>query len=298
MGELSKVCFQIVLTCLHLARIGRPDISWSVNKLARAITNSTKSSDKRLARLISYIHHTNEYRQCCYATQNNNADWGLFQDLILQETLKMPGSFIARKALRWTRIILWMDQRSKTTSHWKRYSDTVQQGELRSDRNSKLVNEFFIQFSSFHHNDTFKAGDWSSCISLKFVHLTDHDCVKRQRKTWESRKRKYEWDWFPPSACVKFTCWTERKNGESGIDSCWPSKPKMTRSRHQEEFCAPLKVTRSCQYFRFTSFTQFYRSWNQFCRRRFTHGRYSRSRNHDGSGRPDVAQTNQKSQTK
>ena len=33
-GELSKVCSQIVLKCLYLARIGRPDIPWSVNKLA------------------------------------------------------------------------------------------------------------------------------------------------------------------------------------------------------------------------------------------------------------------------
>ena len=37
-GELSKVCSQIVLKCLYLARIGRPDIRWSVNKLARSIT--------------------------------------------------------------------------------------------------------------------------------------------------------------------------------------------------------------------------------------------------------------------
>ena len=34
-GELSEVCSQIVLKCLYLARIGRPDILWSVNKLAR-----------------------------------------------------------------------------------------------------------------------------------------------------------------------------------------------------------------------------------------------------------------------
>ena len=37
-GELSKVSSQIVLKCLYLARIGRPDILWSVNKLARSIT--------------------------------------------------------------------------------------------------------------------------------------------------------------------------------------------------------------------------------------------------------------------
>ena len=33
-GELSNVCSQNVLKCLFLARIGRPDILWSVNKLA------------------------------------------------------------------------------------------------------------------------------------------------------------------------------------------------------------------------------------------------------------------------
>ena len=70
-GELSNVCSQIVLNqivlkCLHLGRIGRPDILWSVNKLARSITKWTKACDKRLNRLISYIHHTSEYNQYCH----------------------------------------------------------------------------------------------------------------------------------------------------------------------------------------------------------------------------------------
>ena len=65
-GELSNTCSQIVLKCLYLARIGRPDILWSVNKLARSITKWTKACDKRLNRLISYIHHTSECRQYCH----------------------------------------------------------------------------------------------------------------------------------------------------------------------------------------------------------------------------------------
>ena len=64
-GEMSQVCSQIVLKCLYLARIGRPDILWSVNKLARSITKWTKACDKRLSRLISNIHHTCDYKQCC-----------------------------------------------------------------------------------------------------------------------------------------------------------------------------------------------------------------------------------------
>ena len=80
-GELSHVCSQIVLKCLYLARIGRPDILWSVNKLARSITKWTKACDKRLNRLISYIHHTCEYKQYCHVGNTaKQCRLGLFQD--------------------------------------------------------------------------------------------------------------------------------------------------------------------------------------------------------------------------
>ena len=55
--ELSEVCFHIILSCLYLARIGRLDILWSVNKLAR------NQACDRLARLISYTHDTSDFRQ-------------------------------------------------------------------------------------------------------------------------------------------------------------------------------------------------------------------------------------------
>ena len=80
-GELSEVCSQIAIKCSYLARIGRPDILWSVIKLARSITKWTKACDKRLSRLISYIHHTCEYKQYCHV--GNTAEQcrlGLFQD--------------------------------------------------------------------------------------------------------------------------------------------------------------------------------------------------------------------------
>ena len=80
-GELSKVCAQIVLKFLYLARIGRPDTLWSVNKLARAITKWTRACNKRLARLISYIHHTCEHKQYCYVGNTaKQCRLGLFQD--------------------------------------------------------------------------------------------------------------------------------------------------------------------------------------------------------------------------
>ena len=80
-GELSNTCSQIVLKCFFLARIGRPDILWSVNKLARSITKWTKACDKRLNRLISFFHHTCEYKQYCHVGNTaKQCRLGLFQD--------------------------------------------------------------------------------------------------------------------------------------------------------------------------------------------------------------------------
>ena len=94
-GELSNVCSQIVLKCLYLARIGRPDILWSVNKLARSITKWTKACDKRLNRLISYIHHTSEYKQYCHVGNTaKQCRLGLFQDLILREIWKIQNPLL------------------------------------------------------------------------------------------------------------------------------------------------------------------------------------------------------------
>ena len=80
-GDLSKVCPQNVSKWLHLARIGRPDILWSVDKLARSVTKRTGACDRRSARLISYIHHTNDHRQYCHVgNMAQHRRLGLFQD--------------------------------------------------------------------------------------------------------------------------------------------------------------------------------------------------------------------------
>ena len=56
--------------------------SRSVNKLARAVRKWTKACDKRLARLISYIHHTFEVRQILmWEAQHNIADEDCFKTL-------------------------------------------------------------------------------------------------------------------------------------------------------------------------------------------------------------------------
>ena len=129
-GELSKVCSQIVLKCLYLARIGRPDILWSVNKLARSITKWTKVCDKRLNRLISYIHHTCDYEQYCYV--GNTAErcrLGLFQDSDfagdLEETNSTSGGTLCFFGSHTFVPISWMCKKQTSVSHSSTESEII-----------------------------------------------------------------------------------------------------------------------------------------------------------------------------
>ena len=70
-GELSKVCSQLILNCLYLARVGRPHILWSVNHFARGITKWNKA-DEKMARLIFYIHCASVY---CFKMLFLRATW-------------------------------------------------------------------------------------------------------------------------------------------------------------------------------------------------------------------------------
>ena len=114
-GELSKGCSQIVLKCLYLARIGRPDILWSVDTLARAVTKWTKSCDKHLARLIPYIHHTSEYQQCCYVGNTvQQCRLGLFQD---SDFCRRPGGVLCIFGSHTFVPMSWMCKKQTSVSH-------------------------------------------------------------------------------------------------------------------------------------------------------------------------------------
>ena len=129
-GELSQVCPQIVLKCLYLARIGRPDILWSVNKLARSITKWTKACDIRLNRLISYIHHTCEYKQYCHVGNTaKQCRLGLFQDSDFAEDLKDSKSTSRGTLCIFGRHIFvpisWMCKKQTAVSHSSTESEII-----------------------------------------------------------------------------------------------------------------------------------------------------------------------------
>ena len=116
--------------CFHLARIGRPDILWSVNKLARSITKWTKACDKRLNRLISYIHHTCEYRQYCHVGNTaKQCRLGLFQDSDfagnLEDSKSTSGGTLCIFGSHTFVPISWMCKKQTAVSHSSTESEII-----------------------------------------------------------------------------------------------------------------------------------------------------------------------------
>ena len=121
-GKMSTVCSQMVQKCLYLSRIGRLDILWSVNKLSRAVTKWTEACDKRLARLVSYIHHTCAYRQYCYVGNTaHQCRLGLFQDSDfagdLEDSKSTSGGILCSFGSHTFVPTSWMCKKQTSVSH-------------------------------------------------------------------------------------------------------------------------------------------------------------------------------------
>ena len=92
-GEQPKVCSQIVMKFLYLARIGRPDILWSMNKFARSITKGPRPvTNAWIAWYLTFITHVNINSIFMWVILQNKAGWDCFKTPILREILRTQKS--------------------------------------------------------------------------------------------------------------------------------------------------------------------------------------------------------------
>ena len=108
-GELSQVCSQIV---------------------ARSITKWTKACDKRLNRLISYIHHTCGKRQYCHVGNTaKQCRLGLFQDSDfagdLEDSKSTSGGTLCIFGSHTFVPISWMCKKQPAVSHSSTESEII-----------------------------------------------------------------------------------------------------------------------------------------------------------------------------
>ena len=95
---------------------------WSVNKLARAVTKWSEACAKRLARLISYNHHTCEFMRCCYVGNTaQQCRLGLFQDSDFvgdfEDSKSTSGGILCIFGSRTFVPISWMCKKQTSVSH-------------------------------------------------------------------------------------------------------------------------------------------------------------------------------------
>ena len=104
----------------------------------------------------------------------------------------------------------------KTTSYWKRFSNTLQYGKLRTNRGSWFINEFFLKLAYYTTHDTFVTVYWSTSMTLSreeidhptssssssiLPTMTSSSVSSESVARWETGR--FVWDRFPSRSCVK-----------------------------------------------------------------------------------------------
>ena len=183
-GELSKICSQIVLKCLYLARIGRPDILWSVNKLARSITKWTKACDKRLSRLISYIHHTCTNSIVMWEILPNYAGLGLFQDSDfagdLEDSKSTSGGTLCIFGSHTFVPISWMCKKQTSVSHSSTESEIISlDAGLRLDGIPAL--DLWDLIVAVLHGNTYQSNQERGDLCTNLVRAAPHKLPTRKK---------------------------------------------------------------------------------------------------------------------
>ena len=135
----NEICWRIVKymlsNCSEMLKLGKNWTTWysivSDIRFARSITKWTKACDKRLNRLISYFHHTCEYKQYCHVgNTSKQCRLGLFHDS------DFAGDLEDSKIHFWTNIVRifgshtivptsWMCQKQTAVSHSSTESEII-----------------------------------------------------------------------------------------------------------------------------------------------------------------------------
>ena len=101
-----------------------------MNNLARSISKWTKACDQRLSRLISYIHHTCDYKQYCQVGNTaKQCRSGLFQDSdfagVLEDSKSTSGATLCIFGSHTFVPISWMCKKQTSVSHSSTESEII-----------------------------------------------------------------------------------------------------------------------------------------------------------------------------
>ena len=170
-GELSTASHKSYWNVCIWLEVGDLRFYGHVNKRARAVTKWTKSCDKCLNRLISYIHHTSQYKQYCSCGESlhKQCRLGLFQDSDfagdLEDSKSTSGGILCILGSHTFVPRSWMCKKQTSVSHSSTEAEVISRDAgLRMDGIPALGSLGF--------------GDWS----ITFLHQTRTNKTKDVRK--------------------------------------------------------------------------------------------------------------------
>ena len=121
-GKLSEISARVVLKCLYLGSVGRPELLWTVNLLARQVTKWTKACDRRMETLISYIHHNRDHTHVNFVGDPpEDCFLALFQDASfagdLMDSKSTSGGLLALVGPKTFVTLAWRCKKQTAVSH-------------------------------------------------------------------------------------------------------------------------------------------------------------------------------------
>ena len=121
-GEVSENAAKIVLKALYAARLARPELLWAVNTLAREVTKWSKACDRRLHRLMSYMHfHKNDILSAHAGDQISDCKIMMFTDASfagdLKDSKSTSGMYMAIAGPHTWVPIAWLCKKQTAVSH-------------------------------------------------------------------------------------------------------------------------------------------------------------------------------------
>ena len=113
-----------------MTRLARPELYWTVNSLAREVTKWNVACDKRLHRLINYIHHNKDVEMVNFIG-DNPADCKLFLFVDasfagdLKDSKSTSGSILCLVGPRTFCVLTWLCKKQTAVSHSSTESEII-----------------------------------------------------------------------------------------------------------------------------------------------------------------------------
>ena len=79
-GVLHNHAAKVLMRCLWLSRLARPDLSFAAQRLATRVTRWTLWEDRQMLRLISYVHSTADHMIQATVDPNESPELVVYTD--------------------------------------------------------------------------------------------------------------------------------------------------------------------------------------------------------------------------